>query len=256
MENNFHLLGVSGFDNSMEYNFKKNILVYSIGSLLVFFDLNKDDKKNFKHHKGNIGAIKSSYCGNYIITVDKLISPTIALWSSAKPYKLLFENTIPLSNINNKNEISNIKDIYLDCLNSDSLVMIINVDDKQKLFLFEINNIAGVNINLVYESIIDVDSTCLGLKCLEKDNTFITIEDKIIKIWNLDNVKIQLIKKVVMKNSLCRNSLQVCNYFKVILVLTEIGSALLLDTNVNTLFNININIFTRLYIFRVNFSHK
>ena len=236
-EKKFQLLGVSGFDKAIEYNFKKNLIVYAIGSLLVFWDLNKDEKKYIKHHEGDIGVIKSSFCGNYIYTVDKLINPTIAVWSTSRNYKLLFQNSIPLSNVNLQYNIKNenknqIKEIYLDCLNDEMLLMIVNVNDKQKLLLFEKNYITEISINLTFESNIDVDSSCSGLKCIENDNTFITQEDKLLKFWYIDNTKLQLQKKVHMKGNLIKQSLQLCNSFKVVLVLTDLGSAILLDTKV------------------------
>lgn len=240
-EQNFKLLDLAGSESVFDYNANKNILVYSIGCMIVYWELNLDKKLYIKYHEGIIGTLKFTKSGNYLISVDKLFSPHLVVWE-VPTMQVYFQNYLPLNNTSLKEDLKYLRerpqdlksnfvaDIYLEFLSRNNFLIILNVENKQLLFSFEF----GKEINLKYDSTIEVDTKCQGLKAFPDTNFFVTIEEKTLKFWKMlddlsSNLKIKLITKIHLKQKLIKDSLHLCEYLKMACVLNESGSCIILD---------------------------
>jgi hypothetical protein len=263
-EQNFKLLDLTGSESVFDYNANKNILVYSIGCMIVYWELSLDKKLYIKYHEGIIGALKFTKSGNYLISVDKLFSPHLVVWE-VPTMQVYFQNYLPLNNTSVKEDLKYLRekpqdlksnlvsDIYLEFLSRNNFLIILNVESKQLLFSFEF----GKEINLKYDSTIEVDAACLGLKSFPDTNIFVTVEEKTLKIWKMlddssSSLKIKLITKIHLKQKLLKDSLHLCEYLKLVNVLNDSGSCIILDDLGNFLVCLTCNhrdeIFTSLYV--------
>ena len=65
-ENNFKLLDITGSENIFDYNPTKNILAYSVGCMIVYWELSSDKKlfikyANSKREKSNLFMINHKH---------------------------------------------------------------------------------------------------------------------------------------------------------------------------------------------------
>ena len=230
------LLDLNGSEPILEYNPTKNVLVYAVGCMLVYWELSTDKKLYLKYHEGNIGCVKFSKCGNFLITVDKLSSPHVVIWN-IPTLTVHFQSHIPIGlnsvtedqkkvnyQANNNNYV---QDIFISFLNESHFILILNVDEKQKIFYFEFKK----QVNLIFDSTLEIDNYCLGVDSFDNGKSFATQEAKTIKIWKIDNLKITLTTKIHVKSKLLERSLNICRYLKLIIVISDCGSAFILDEN-------------------------
>jgi hypothetical protein len=218
----------------MEYNEHKNLLVYTSGCLLAYWEIGTEKRVYIKYHDGNIGDIKFSKCHNYLISIDKTRVPNLVIWKCSD-FSIYFQSKIPLTlsnykennmNLNANNDL--IDDLFIECISDHYFIVIFNFEGKQSFFYFEIRK----DINLLFESSLDIDNYCSGLTSFEDTNIFVTQEQKIIKIWKLEGINVKLALKVHFKEKLLKNSICVCYILKLIIVLTEKGHAIVLDDQV------------------------
>lgn len=234
-EENFQLLDLNGTDSLIEFNEHKNILVYTCGCLLAYWEIGTEKRVYIKYHEGNIGNIKFSLCNNYLVTVDKTRVPTMVIWSTSN-FSLYFHSKIPLTlnnfkdqHVNMNANIDLIDDIFIEFISHNNFIIIFNFEGKQSLFFFEIRK----EINLLFENALDIDNYCAGLSCFEDTNIFVTQEQKMVKIWRIEGLNVKLAVKIHLKEKLLKNSIVVCYILKLIIVLTEKGYAIILDDQVN-----------------------
>ena len=234
-EDNFQLLDLIGSENLIEYNEQKNILVYTSGCLLSYWEIGTEKRVYIKYHDGNIGNIKFSKCNNLLLSIDKTRVPKMVFWNCSD-FSISFQSKIPLTlsnyrdqntNLNTNNDL--IDDVYTDFLEDNHLIILFNFEGKQSFFLFEIRK----EINLIFECHLDIDNYCTGLTTFEDCNKFATQESKMIKIWKIEGLKVKLLVKVHLKEKILKNSIAVCTILKLIIVLTEKGNAIILDDQVN-----------------------
>jgi len=238
IEDKPELLDINGSESILEYNPIKNVLVYAVGCMLVYWELSTDKKVYLKYHECDIAVIKFSICGNFLISVDKADNPCLVMWSIPN-LSIFFQNHVPLSvgkgsqgksytgfsGYTGTNNTSSIQDIFITFLNENYFIIIINIDDKQKIFYFEFKK----QVNLIFDSTLEIDSMCLGVDSFHDGSSFATIESKTIKFWKIVNMKLVLSTKVQTKQRLLENSLNFCRYLKLIVVLSYSGPALILD---------------------------
>lgn len=142
-ENSFKLLDLTGCEDNFDYNFEKNIIVYSVGCMIVYWELTTDKKFYIKYHEGFIGNLKFTKSGNYLISIDKLFSPNIVIWEIPS-LNIYFQSYLHLNAnyINDdlkylrdrepENKENFTKDIHLEFLSKNNFVVIINVEKKSK----------------------------------------------------------------------------------------------------------------------------
>lgn len=251
-EMNFKLLDMTGSENIFDYNSARNVLVYSVGCMIVYWEISTDKKLFIKYHEGIVGCLKFTKSGNYLISIDKLFSPKIVVWE-VPSLEVYFQSNLPLncSYINDdlkylrerspEAKMSSIENICLEFLTKNSFIIIVNIESKQLLFNFEFSK----QINLKFDTTLEMESYCLGLKAFPNTNTFITLEEKIVKLWKIDdNMKVKLSTKIHLKQKLLQDSIQICEYLKIFLFLNENGSCLILDDAGNFLISIGGNSFS------------
>jgi hypothetical protein len=234
IEENFQLLDLIGTDNLVEYNEQKNIFVYTCGCLLAYWEIGTEKRVFIKYHEGNIGNIKFSRCNNYLVSVDKTRVPTMVIWSTSN-FSVYFNSKIPLTLSNHKDQFVNlnantdlIDDLFIEFISDTNFFLIFNFEGKQSFFYFEIRK----DINLLFESALEIDNYCIGVTCFEDTNIFVTQEQKMVKFWRIEGLNVKLSVKIHLKEKLLKNSITVCYLLKLIIVLTEKGFAIILDDQV------------------------
>lgn len=232
-EDNFELLDLIGSENLIEYNEQKNLLVYTCGCLLAYWEIGTEKRVYIKYHDGNIGNIKFSKFHNLLLSIDKTTVPKMVFWNCSD-FTIRFQSKIPLTlnkenNIKLNNSYDLIDDVFSDFLADNHLILIFNYEGKQSFFYFEIRK----EVNLVFESHLDIDNYCKGLATFEDCSSFVTQEQKMIKQWKIEGLNVKLVLKIHLKEKLLKNSISVCHILKLIIVLTEKGYAIILDEQVN-----------------------
>lgn len=293
-ENSFNLdlLDLRGSEGVFDYCPKTNTVIYSVGSMLVYWELVKDKKLYINYHESTIAAIKISHLGNYFISIDKNKFPNIVFWAIPtldilyqsnlsvnfrtdkdkfpEETKFLREDNM-ISNFNLKSEISKdsgfiINDIFIEFFQSNALCLLINIEQydtnpfhenrftdnvlyknnfgshqskrikKQIFYFFEMLN----SIHIKFFKVIDNENHCYGIKTF-LNGKIISMEEKSLKFWKIDynQNKIKLRTKIHMKQKLIKNQIQICEYLKMIIVLNENNSCLILDETGVFLLSIN-----------------
>ena len=77
---NLKLIDINGFEGCFDFNTKKKIAIYSLGSVLIFWNLERDEKNFINYHQSTIAKIKISPKGNFFISIDKNKFPCLTLW--------------------------------------------------------------------------------------------------------------------------------------------------------------------------------
>lgn len=293
-ENSFNLdlLDLSGSEGHFDYCPKTNTMIYSVGSMLVYWELAKDKKLFINYHESTIGAIKISQTGNYFISIDKNNYPNIIFWE-IPTLSILYQSKLSVnfrsdkdkfpeetkflrekflhSNFNLKSEINknfglNISDTFIEFFQTNYFCVIINIEQyddnpfnsnrvtdnnlykndiasnksktikKQIFYFFEMLN----SIHIKFFKVIDNENHCYQIKSFSNGN-IVTMEEKLLKFWKIDNVqnKIKLKTKIHIKQKLIKNQLQLCEYLKMIIILNENRSCLILDETGVFLLSIN-----------------
>jgi len=287
---NLELIDLRGSEGAFDYCSKTYTVIYSVGSMLVYWELQKDKKLFINYHESTVGAIKISYSGNYFISIDKNKFPNIIIWeipsltivyqnklsvnfrSNADEFPeetkfLREENGKNFSNFNlknqhNKNSSLMINDIFIDFFQTNYICVLINVEfynenvfyynrqsntndlgtkisgsiNRQVFYFFEILN----TIHLKFFKVIDNENFALDIKSF-LNGTIITMEKKLLKFWKIDKIKnlIKLKTKIHIKQNLVKNQLQLCEYLKMIIILNENSTCLILDETGVFLLSIN-----------------
>ena len=293
-ENSFNLdlIDLRGSEGVFDYCSKTNTVVYSVGSVLIYWELVKDKKLYINYHESTIGAVKISHLGNYFISIDKNKYPNIIFWEIPtlkilyqsklsvnfrsdkdkfpEETKFLRENNL-LSNFNLKSEFNKnsgliISDILIEFCQSNFICVLINIEQyeenkfnsngisednlyrnnfnssksktikKQIFYFFELFN----NIHIKFFKVIDNENHCYGIKLFLNGN-IVTMEEKLLKFWKIDynqNI-IKLKTKIHIKQKLIKNQLQLCEYLKMIIIVNENSSCLILDETGVFLLSIN-----------------
>lgn len=293
-ENSFNLdlIDLRGSEGVFDYCSKTNIIVYSVGSMLIYWELVKDKKLYINYHESTIGAIKISDLGNYFISIDKNKYPNIIFWE-IPTLNVLYQSKLSVNfrsdkdkfpeetkflrdindntNFNFKKEMSKnsgliISDILIEFYKSNFICILINIDQydddifhsnglsdnnlyrnnsrsykpmsvkKQIFYFFEILN----NIKIKFLKVIDNQNHCYGMKSFLNGN-LVSMEQKLIKFWKIDcsQNKIKLKTKIHIKQKLLKNQLQICEYLRMIIILNENKSCIILDETGVFLISIN-----------------
>ena len=107
---------------------------------------------------------------------------------------------------------------------------------KQILYFFEMLN----SIHIKFFKVIDNDNHCYGIKYF-LNGKIVSMEEKLLKFWRIDYIqnKIKLKTKIHIKQRLIKNQLQLCEYLKMIIILNENYTCLILDESGVFLLSIN-----------------
>lgn len=286
---NLKLIDINGFEGCFDFNNRKKIAIYSLGSVLIYWDLEKDEKNFINFHQSTIAKIKISSSGNFFISIDKNKFPCCVLWEIPS-FNIIYKENLTINfrsnidefpeetkflrekfqtknnffnvaeNIKSKNS-NKLNDIFLEFFQSNFFYILINVNSdqysnkgksiyknknkeganssnnfKQIFYLFEIGN----EVKLKFFKIIDEENECYGIKSYTNGRV-ITIENKLIKFWKVDTLRntIKLKTKIHLKNYIRKDQLDICEYLKMILVMNDDRSCIILDETGLFLLSIN-----------------
>lgn len=291
-ENDFYfdLFDLYGIEGVIDYCSKRKVVIYSVGSMIIYWELDPDKKLFVNYHESTIASLKVSHSGNYFISIDKNICPRLVVWELPS-FNILYQNNLSVDFNCNKDEFPEeskflreefknintgfnskknnkdiiIQDVFIEFYQANYICVLINVQyseslksNKQNMYENTINNRVSnflnhvytkqifyffeisKEINLKFFKIIDNEKQCLGMKTF-LNGKIITVENKLIKGWKIDfsQNKIKLKTKIHLKQNIIPNQLQLCEYLKMIIVLTENLSCWILDETGVFLLSIN-----------------
>jgi hypothetical protein len=159
-----------------------------------------------------------------------------------------------------KNSSLKINDVFIEFFQSNFICILINVEfynedynsykinkdfnnsnekifkRKQIFYFFEIIK----SINLKFFKVLDKENHAFSIKAFLNGNIII-MEEKLLKFWkiHLSNNEIKLKTKIHIKQKLVKNQLQICEFLKMIIILNEDSTCLILDETGVFLLSIN-----------------
>jgi WD40 repeat protein len=155
---NLKLIDINGIEGCFDFNKTKKIAIHSLGTILIYWDLEKDEKNYIKYHQSTIAQVKISSNGNFFISIDKNKTPCLTLWEIPsfniiyreylslnlkslkeefpEETKFLRDKTQTKPNFNFNENIKlkknyKIKEIFLEFFRSNFFYILINVNSNQ-----------------------------------------------------------------------------------------------------------------------------
>lgn len=191
MEEEWELVDLTGPITAWAMPSESNILIYSIGSHVILWDLDSDNKFHIRCHESIISSILIQNSSQYFATIESSIDPFICIWSLNNFSQACVKFLPPKS----RKQIPLLVDACADC---------------DSLYVMEVEKEGGYRItrwNWTGNSLSYVDLFSLEIK--EKATkiaftvfpSFFTVEKNFVKIWELDE-RVHLSKKLYFKSEI------------------------------------------------------
>ena len=100
---NLKFIDINGFEGCFDFNSRKKITIYSLGSVLIYWDLDKDEKNFINYHQSTIAQIKISSNGNFFISIDKNKFPCLTIWEIPS-FNIIYREFLSINFRSNKDE--------------------------------------------------------------------------------------------------------------------------------------------------------
>ena len=240
--NKIQILDIIGIPtNNLLFSSYNDILIYSFGSTLILYNLEKNTKTFLQYYsKNEITAFK--YLDSYekiLLSIDKSSNPLIYIWELPL-FQEIYSKNIPI------NSNFNILNIFIEKLNSNLFIIIISAIDCNLLYILKIDNFSNFNI-IKIGFIPDLQIEIEGFKCFYDDIYLIFISNNnlyyyLIDTQNIFNNKTEVIKlynKIVFPFKLIGNSLALSNNNNIISFITSKGNCLIYNKRGNSIQSIN-----------------
>ena len=237
-ENKFQLLDTIGIPkNNLLFSSLNDILVYSIGSNIIIYNLIKNTKTFLQYfYKSEISTFKFlDDKEQLLLIINKSSHPLLSIW------KLPFLEEIFSQEIYFENAL-NFDDIYIEKLYSNLFILIISAIDCNFLYILKHENYSNFKIEKIGK-IQKISTSIEGFKCFYDDIYIIFIKNNNLlyyvidpkKIFNgmkndYDNTNQEVIKlyqKFSFPFKLKKNSLEISDRFSLVFFLTSKGNCLI-----------------------------
>jgi len=237
-ENKFQLLDTIGIPkNNLLFSSLNDILVYSICSNIIIYNLIKNTKTFLQYYyKSEISTFKFlDDKEQLLLIINKSSHPLLSIW------KLPFLEEIFSQEIYFENAL-NFDDIYIEKLYSNLFILIISAIDCNFLYILKHENYANFRIEKIGK-IQKISTSIEGFKCFYDDIYIIFIKSNNLlyylidpkKIFNgmkndYDNTNQEVIKlhqKFSFPFKLKKNSLEISDKFSLVFFLTSKGNCLI-----------------------------
>ena len=215
--------------NNFNFNSLNKIILFNIGSFIVYFNLKNLTKTFIEFPQSEIALLKFiDESQHYMISIDKNSSPLLILWEIPS-FRTVF-------NINIKTRPNfKIKKIYFEKIKNDKYLILITSIDLNIFYEF---NISGNNFNIEYLANISNDNNnnafnIIGFKTFFNSNDLCLLLNNSLQFYSILNKKCNLNHNVNFPFKLIKNSLRISKIVNLIAFLSEQGSILIFDQNGN-----------------------
>ena len=165
MDNNkIQILDVIGMPtNNLLFSSLNDTLIYSIGSTLIFYNLQKNTKTFLQYYtKNEISALKYLDTKEHmLLSVDKSSRPLLCIWQLPLFEEIFAQKMQIFPNFHLSN-------IFVEKINSNLFIIIITAIDCNFLYILKNNNFSNFNlikIGLIPKLEIEIE----GFKCFYDD---------------------------------------------------------------------------------------
>ena len=237
-ENKFQLLDTIGIPkNNLLFSSLNDILVYSIGSNIIIYNLIKNTKTFLQYfYKSEISTFKFlDDKEQLLLIINKSSHPLLSIW------KLPFLDEIFSQEIYLETAL-NFDDIYIEKLYSNLFIIIISAIDCNFLYILKHENYTNFKIKKICK-IPKISAGIEGFKCFYDDIFIIFIKNNNLLYYLIDSKKIfigmknsydnngqdviKLYQKFSFPFKLKKNSLEISDKFSFIFFLTSKGNCLI-----------------------------
>jgi len=216
MEEQWELLEHTGPLQNTTFHPSSNTLVYSLGTIVILWDINTDSKVNLRCHEGPVSSIVFSPDFEYFLTAESSLQPFICVWR--------FRN---LQQVNAK--WLRFKPRKSSCsiqLKFQGKKLIVLENEKEGGYRVSLWDWRAPELTLTQLEELETQATSLGVGVVGSD-CFVTAETTCIKLWKIDN-PISITKRLHFKNDIETIN---CNpNLGIILVLLKSGQLLSVNT--------------------------
>ena len=244
MDNNkIQILDVIGMPtNNLLFSSLNDTLIYSIGSTLIFYNLQKNIKTFLQYYtKNEISTLKYIDSKELILlSVDKSSNPLLCIWQLPLFEEIFSEKIQIFPNFHLSN-------IFIEKINSNLFIIIITAIDCNFIYALKNNNFS--NFNLIKIGLIpNLEIEIEGFKCFYDDIYLIFLMNNNLQYYlintndilnNNKNDIIKLYKKIVLPFKLIGNSLSISNLNEIISFITSKGNCLIYNKSGDSLQSIN-----------------
>ena len=240
-DKNLQLLDVLGVPFSQNNNRTKNIifshknksLIYNLGSNIVLYNLKKDSKTFLQYFSSNILSLKyiQDDLNILIVISDNNPFPILSIWK-VPSFQGIFSQELVF-----KNDL-NFENIYIEQLNSYTLIILIMNKIEAEHYLYSLNILNGMKFEInFFGKIKNILPKIIDFGSFYRNNEIVFLMKHNLQIFSLDlfRAKNTLKKNINFSFRLKANSLDISKITNFLSVLTEKGNCLIYDNNgINT----------------------
>ena len=228
-DNTLQLLDILGTSsNNLSFSSFNKILIFSTGSIIVYYNLKNDTKTFIQYHQDEICLIKFiDESQHYMISIDKNSSPLLCLWDIPS-FNCLFAINIKTRNY------FNVDSIYLEQIKKDNFLILITSIDCNLIYQLTIQNeICSIDF---INHISNIQNEIFGFKTFYNSNDIVIMLKDTIQFYNIN----QLDKQITLKYNinfpftLIKNSIRVSTIVNIISFISDKGNCILYDQNGNS----------------------
>jgi hypothetical protein len=215
--------------NNFNFNSLNKIILFNIGSFIVYFNLKNQTKTFIEFPQSEIALLKFiDESQNFMISIDKNSSPLLILWEIPS-FRTVFK-----INIKTRPNFK-IKKIYFEKIKNDKYLILITSIDLNIFYEF---NISGNNFNIEYLTNISNNNNnnifnIIDFKTFFNSNDLCLLLNNSLQFYTILNKKCNLNHNVNFPFKLNKNSLRISKIINLIAFLSEQGSILIFDQNGN-----------------------
>lgn len=227
MEEDWEILELTGPFGAYSVHSPSGGLVYSLGTVIVVWDVVSDKKINLRCHTSPVTSICFSTDNEYFITAEQSSQPLICLWRW-RNMEQLSAKWMPF-----KPRSSPLASLYTSFTHRKVLICEVETDGGYRISIWDcIDN--NLQLKLVEE--LELNEIALGVAILNDQLQFACLETTCLKLWSMDSCTINKrfhFKTPVKAMEYCRGQsvFALLLESKAVLILNQSGKTLSLITN-------------------------
>lgn len=222
MEEDWEILELTGPFSAVAVHSPTGSLVYSLGTIIVIWDVISDKKINLRCHTSPVTSISFSTDNEYFITVECSSQPMVCLWRW-RNFEQISAKWLPF-----KPRSQNLLSLHSSFVHRKVVICEGEADGGYRVSLWEYSD-NHLHLQIVEE--LELNELCLGVCILNDQTQFACLEPNCLKLWSLESFTIS--KRLHFKNKV--NSLDYCRSHGVFALLLENKSVIVLNQSGKTL---------------------
>ena len=222
MEEDWEILELTGPFASLSVHNPTGSLVYSLGTVVVIWDVISDKKINLRCHSSAVTSISFSTDNEYFVTADCSPQPLLCLWRW-RNMEQISAKWLPF-----KPRSQCISSLYSSFVHRKILVCEVEADGGYRVTLWE-HSEGSLHLKVVEE--LELHEECCGVCILNDQLQFACLEPNCLKLWGMESFAIT--KRFHFKSKV--QGLEYCRGQGLFALLLENRSVILLNQSGKTM---------------------